>query len=90
MSICWRSRSVIQRLTLEEGEAVFLPPSVSSYDQLKERNVETLLEESNVDVKINGAYPYHLFSSYSVATNAIVLNDTDYEYSVGKWIIRRV
>ena len=64
---------------MKKGEAVFLPPSASSYDQLKNRTVKTLLEESNVHVTIDGAYPYHLFSAYSIATNAIVLNDADYE-----------
>ncbi|WP_318617909.1 ABC transporter permease [Sporosarcina sp. YIM B06819] len=64
---------------LLEGEAQFLPPSMSAYDQLNSRKVRTLLEESKVMVNIDGAYPYHLFSSYSIATNAIVLNDTDYD-----------
>ncbi|MER2090592.1 MAG: ABC transporter permease [Sporosarcina sp.] len=66
-------------VNLREGEAVFLPPSVSSYDQLKDRTVTTLLEESDVEVSIDGAYPHQLFSSYSIAANAIVLNDTDYD-----------
>ncbi|MEK5040685.1 FtsX-like permease family protein [Sporosarcina sp. FSL K6-3457] len=67
------------KVDLEAGEALFLPPSVSSYDQLNNRTVRTFLEESEVLVKIEGAYPYHLFSSYSIAQNAIVLNDTDYD-----------
>ena len=75
-----------QAIDMEKGEAVFLPPSASSYDQLKNRTVTTLLKESNVNVTIDGAYPYHLFSAYSIATNAIVLNDTDYEYGLRKWI----
>jgi len=66
-------------IDLDEGEAVFLPPSVSSYDQLKDRKVETLLKNSDVEVRITGAYKHQLFSSYSIATNAIILNDTDYE-----------
>ncbi len=64
---------------LKGGEALFLPPSVSSYDQLSDRTVNTLLEESKVNIRIDGAYPYHLFSSYSIGRNAIVLNDTDYD-----------
>jgi len=68
-----------QAIDMKKGEAVFLPPSASSYDQLKNRTVKTLLEESNIHVTIDGAYPYHLFSAYSIATNAIVLNDADYE-----------
>ena len=64
---------------LEVGEALFLPPSVSAYDQLNNRTVRTFLEESKVMVNIDGAYPYHLFSSYSIALNAIILNDADYD-----------
>ncbi|HJF31819.1 MAG TPA: ABC transporter permease [Sporosarcina psychrophila] len=66
-------------MDLEEGEAVFLPPSASSFDQLKDRTVKTLLEESNVSIQIEGAYPHQLFSAYSIATNAIILNDADYD-----------
>ena len=36
-----------------------------------------MLEESDVNIEIAGAYPYHLFPSYSIGANAIVLNDTD-------------
>lgn len=64
---------------LKQGEALFLPPSASSYESLNNRKVITLLEESDVRVKIDGAYPFHLFASYSISTNAIVLNNQDFE-----------
>jgi len=73
-----------QAIDMKKGEAVFLPPSASSYNQLENRTVTTLLKESNVNVKIDGAYPYHLFSAYSIAINAIVLNDADYEVVLEK------
>ena len=63
---------------LKKGEALFLPPSASSFDNLNERVVETTLEESDVSIKIDGAYPYHLFPANSVGRNAIVLNAVDY------------
>ena len=66
-------------LELKEGEALFLPPSTSSFESLNERTVETTLVESDVRVKIDGAYPYHLFASNSVGQNVIVLNDRDYQ-----------
>ena len=66
-------------LNLKPGEAIFLPPSPSSYDLLKDRTVETQLVESDVYVRITGAYPYHLFTSYSIGTNAIILNNNDYD-----------
>lgn len=64
---------------LKEGEAIFLPPTVSWYKQLRDRSVTTLLKDSGVRVRINGAYPYHLFSAYSIGMNAVILNDVDYD-----------
>ncbi|BAQ10142.1 ABC-type antimicrobial peptide transport system, permease component [Bacillus sp. OxB-1] len=67
-----------EAMDLEKGEALFLPPSISSYEQLADRRVQTVLEESGVQVEIVGAYPHHLFSAYSMGMNAIILNDVDY------------
>lgn len=67
-----------EAMDLEKGEALFLPPSISSYEQLADRRVQTVLEESGVRVEIAGAYPHHLFSAYSMGMNAIILNDVDY------------
>lgn len=66
-------------IELEEGEALFLPPSHSSFKNLNERLVVTNLEESHVRIKIEGAYPYQLFPSQSIGRNAIVLNTIDYQ-----------
>ncbi|WP_342513016.1 ABC transporter permease [Sporosarcina sp. FSL K6-1522] len=64
---------------LKKGEAIFLPSSDSSYSRLNERTVYTVLEDSHVRVRINGAYPQQLFSAYAMGMNAIVLNDSDYD-----------
>lgn len=66
-------------LQLTQGEALFFPPSPSSYKGLMDRTVKTTLEESDVSILISGAYPYQLFPSYSIAINTIILNDEDYE-----------
>ena len=66
-------------LQLQEDEALFLPRSTSDYKNLNERTVETTLIESDVSIKIEGAYPHHLFAANSVGINAIVLNDIDYK-----------
>ena len=66
-------------IQLAKGEALFLPPSASAYEQLMNRTVETRLAESGVEVEINGAYPYQLFSSYAMGSNAIILSDTDFD-----------
>jgi len=66
-------------ITLKEGEALFLPPSASTYNQLNSRIVNTLLIESDVTVEIAGAYPHQLFPAHSIGTNAIVLNEVDFK-----------
>lgn len=66
-------------LELQQGEALFLPSSVSAYESLQERTVRTTLNDSNIRVKIEGAYPYLLFSSYAMGINTIIINDEDYE-----------
>ena len=40
--------------------------------------MNTVLEESDLSITIDGAYPYQLFEAYSVGTNAIILNDEDF------------
>lgn len=66
-------------IQLKEGEALFLPPSNSSYKNLSERFVVTELEKSGVKITIDGAYPYQLFPAHSVGQNVIVLNPVDYQ-----------
>ncbi|CAM3279739.1 ABC transporter permease [Filibacter tadaridae] len=74
-------------IELAEGEALFLPPSPSSYEALDTRKVMTLLEESRVTVDIQGAYPYQLFPSYVMGQNTIVLNKLDYD-KVKDWSLK--
>src|SRR5690606_11540882 len=50
-----------QAFELKEGEALFLPPIASTFEQLNRQSVKTVLEESGIEVRINGAYPYELF-----------------------------
>lgn len=64
---------------LQEGEALFLPPTTSSYKVLNERQIKTGLESSGVHIQVDGAYPYQLFPSNSVGQNVVVLNETDFQ-----------
>lgn len=66
-------------IKLSKGEALFLPPSTSSYGSLNKRTVRTVLEESDVSIKISGAYPFRLMASHSISMNAIILNDHDFD-----------
>lgn len=64
---------------LPQGEALFLPSTASAYASLEERIVRTTLNDAGIQVVIEGAYPYALFSSYALGLNTIILNDADYE-----------
>lgn len=64
---------------LREGEGLFMPYSASSYERMNDQVFGTTLEESDVHIQINGAYPYHMFSSYSLGTNTIILNNLDFD-----------
>lgn len=67
-----------QSIRLRKGEALFLAPSNSSFKNLNERVVETRLEDSDVHLTIDGAYPYKLFAANSLGNNVIVVNAVDY------------
>ncbi|MCG3089567.1 FtsX-like permease family protein [Sporosarcina cyprini] len=67
------------KIDLSKGYAMFLPPSASSYDFLKKRTVETTLKETDITIQIEGAYPFQVFPSNAIGTNAIILNDSDFE-----------
>ncbi len=69
---------------LMEGDALFLPPTVSSYEKLNTDAVNTVLEESGLAIKIDGAYSHRLFANHAMGANAIVLNDLDYDIVLEK------
>ncbi|WP_040287117.1 FtsX-like permease family protein [Sporosarcina koreensis] len=64
---------------LADGQAMFLPPTESSYHQLKDRDVSTQLAQSGLSVEISGAYPHQLFPPNAIASNAIIVSDDDFE-----------
>ena len=63
---------------LTKGQALFLPPTHSTFQQLDQQSVKTILKDSGLVVTVNGAYPHQLFPAYAIGTNAIILNDEDY------------
>ncbi|MFC4411521.1 FtsX-like permease family protein [Chungangia koreensis] len=65
-------------ILLEQGEAVFLPYSKSSIEDLEDYTVQTVLKESKVPVTVQGVYPFMLFPDNAISTNAIIINDLDY------------
>lgn len=67
-----------QPIVLKKGEALFLPPTASTFDQLDKQSVDTMLLNSGISVHIEKAYPKQLFPPYSFGPNAIVLNDEDF------------
>lgn len=65
-------------INLEPGQAMFIPYSENALEKFKEINIQTVLEESNLPISINGVYPKMLFPSMSISSNVIVVSDQDY------------
>ncbi|MGI2329409.1 FtsX-like permease family protein [Planococcus sp. YIM B11945] len=63
----------------KKGEAMFIANSKESLNALKNSQVQTTLQESDVPVSIRSVYPYILFPSNTLNSNSIVLEDGDFE-----------
>ncbi len=66
-------------ISLEAGVGMFIPYSEESIKSLANREIQTVLEESNIPVQIKGVYPQMLFPSMVIGSNIIVVSDADYE-----------
>ena len=67
-------------IELDTGEAMFIPYSEESVNSLTNKEIQTVLEESNVPIQIHGVYPQMLFPSMIIGSNIIVVSDEDYQY----------
>lgn len=65
-------------VNLKPGQAMFLPYSEESIDELNNKKVETVLQENSVPLYINKVYPKVLFSPTELGTNVIVVSDQDF------------
>ncbi|MFX3673806.1 MAG: FtsX-like permease family protein [Paenisporosarcina sp.] len=65
-------------IELDSGQAMFIPYSENSLTSFKNREIQTVLEESNVPILVKGVYPKMLFPSMSFGSNVIVVSDQDY------------
>ena len=66
-------------IELETGEAMFIPYSEESVESLTNKEIQTVLEESNVPIQIRGVYPQMLFPSMIIGSNIIAISDEDYQ-----------
>jgi len=66
-------------IELDSGDGMFIPYSEDSIKFLGNRNIQTVLEESNVPVSIEGVYPQMLFPAMIIGSNIIVVSDEDYQ-----------
>ena len=66
-------------IELETGESMFIPYSEESIDSLTKKEIQTVLEESNVPIQIRGVYPKMLFPSMIIGSNIIAVSDEDYQ-----------
>ncbi len=63
---------------LKRGEAVFLPPTASAEEKLRQEETSTWLEPAHIPVHIKGSYSSELLPANAIGTNAIVLNHYDF------------
>ena len=65
-------------VNLRESEAMFIPYSQESIDNLAGVEVDTVLLENDVPLKINQVYPVIIFPSGIISRNAIIVSDEDF------------
>lgn len=66
-------------VSLEKGHALFLAYSEESLKMLSKENVYTTLQESNVKLHIDSAYPKIIFPADKLGTNQIIVSDEDFK-----------
>lgn len=64
---------------LKPGKGLLIPYSEESIESLKNKEIQTVLEESNVPIQIRGVYQQMLFPSMIIGSNIIVVSDEDYQ-----------
>lgn len=64
---------------LTSGEGMFIPYSEESIKQLAKREVNTVLLENDVKVKIDQVYPELIFPSKMISLNSIIISDEDFK-----------
>ncbi len=63
---------------LDSGEAMFIPYSKESINQLSNLTVETVLIENDVKITIDAVYPELIFPSSIISLNSIIISDEDF------------
>lgn len=64
---------------LSSGEGMFIPHTEESLEKLSKTTVHTVLEENNVAITIDQAYPKLIFPSSIVSLNSIIISDEDFK-----------
>jgi putative ABC transport system permease protein len=57
---------------------MFIPYSENALSILENTNIQTVLEESNIPISVEGVYPRMLFPSMILGGNVVVVSDEDY------------
>ncbi|MCH7322840.1 ABC transporter permease [Solibacillus sp. MA9] len=72
-------------VSLNSGEAMFIPYSEDSIKELRETVVHTTLKENNVALTINSVYPQMFFPAAMISSNSIIISDEDFEKLVNEF-----
>lgn len=65
-------------VTLETGEAMFIPYSEDAIAKLSDHTVRTVLKENGIPLVIDSVYPQFIFPGNFVSNNSIIVSDEDF------------
>lgn len=65
-------------VTLETGEAMFIPYSEDAIAELSNHTVRTVLKENGIPLVIDSVYPQFIFPGNFVSNNSIIVSDEDF------------
>ncbi|MEE1130673.1 MAG: ABC transporter permease [Caryophanon sp.] len=65
-------------VTLETGEAMFIPYSEDAIAKLSNHTVRTVLKENGIPLVIDSVYPQFIFPGNFVSNNSIIVSDEDF------------
>lgn len=66
-------------VSLAKGEGMFIPNTEEDLKILKNKRVETVLQENDIPITIDRVYPRVIFPKAIISVNAIIISDEDFE-----------
>lgn len=65
-------------IDLQSGQALLVPNTKEDFGSVQVENEQTVLEESNIPIRIQGIYTKLIFPSLAIKNRSIIVSDEDY------------